>query len=296
MTTDTCRHEWAIQEADGPQSVGVCRHCFTGRIFRNSLTPRGFVVIDPAARTASQTMEGEDDVEHEHEELEELGEGVVEVTEDLLEQLAEEPEDRSRSYRTALEAVEVSSPTAASKWARITMPSSVAHKVREGRQLLRDAGLAPLVVAGGRGTTLLRVGGAGQTVALNEVAHKLGVGWVYAVHPPMIWPVACGEVWMLSLHSASVHQAHCTECRGLIAQGATWDSKPRVITEGERPLVAAEVEIGEQPAPLHYKLAGSLAETLLKLLPVWGSVWPTSMQESWLKAMKDALALAFREE
>lgn len=33
--TETCRHHWMIQVADGPVSVGVCRFCLETREFKN---------------------------------------------------------------------------------------------------------------------------------------------------------------------------------------------------------------------------------------------------------------------
>lgn len=36
-TVPNCQHHWVIQDADGPESLGVCRECGTVKQFKNYL-------------------------------------------------------------------------------------------------------------------------------------------------------------------------------------------------------------------------------------------------------------------
>ena len=40
--TQTCCHHWMIQTSDGPISMGVCKHCFETREFKNSIEDWSF--------------------------------------------------------------------------------------------------------------------------------------------------------------------------------------------------------------------------------------------------------------
>ena len=35
--TQTCCHHWMIRASEGPVSLGVCKHCFETREFKNSI-------------------------------------------------------------------------------------------------------------------------------------------------------------------------------------------------------------------------------------------------------------------
>ena len=51
--TQTCCHHWMIRASEGPVSLGVCKHCFETREFKNSIEDWSFDQL-PGERKAHE--------------------------------------------------------------------------------------------------------------------------------------------------------------------------------------------------------------------------------------------------
>ena len=55
-TTQTCCHHWMIQTSDGPVSLGVCKHCFENREFKNSIEDWSFDQLPGERKTPAAAV------------------------------------------------------------------------------------------------------------------------------------------------------------------------------------------------------------------------------------------------
>lgn len=55
MTTATCQHHYVCESANGPQSLGTCKHCGATRLFSNSEADLKDISADKRKRGGAAT-------------------------------------------------------------------------------------------------------------------------------------------------------------------------------------------------------------------------------------------------